>query len=65
LIEPKDKDTLHLGWTPFTEGKPSNVRQTIKFLDKDSFQWIVLLKEGDQWKQLIDATWKRKASAAR
>jgi hypothetical protein len=60
LIESKDKDTLHLGWTPFAEGKPSKVRQVIRFLDNDRFQWVVSLQEGDGWKQLIDATWKRK-----
>jgi hypothetical protein len=60
LIETKDKDTLQIGWTPYTEGKPSKVRQTIRFLDNDRFQWIVLLKDGEEWKQIMDATWKRK-----
>jgi hypothetical protein len=60
LIECKDKDTLQIGWVPFTPDKPSKVRQVIKFLDKDRFQWIVTLKDGEEWKQLIDATWKRK-----
>jgi hypothetical protein len=59
LIENKDRDTLLIGWKPYTAGKPSNVRQTIKFLDNDRFQWVVSLKEGEEWKQLIDATWKR------
>jgi hypothetical protein len=61
LIDSKDKDTFNIGWTPFTEGKPSQVRQVLRFLDKDRYQWIVSLRDGDQWKQLIDATWKRKA----
>jgi hypothetical protein len=60
LIESKDKDTLHIGWTPFAAGKPSKVRQVIRFLDNDRFQWVVSIQEGDSWKQLIDATWKRK-----
>jgi hypothetical protein len=60
LIESKDKDTLHLGWVPFHPDKPSRVRQVIKFLDHDSFRWVVELKDGEEWKQLIDATWKRK-----
>jgi hypothetical protein len=60
LIESKDKDTLHFGWVPFTEGKPSNIRQTIRFLDNDRFQWVVSLEDGQDWKQLIDATWVRK-----
>ena len=54
------EDTLQIGWTPYTEGKPSKVRQTIRFLDNDRFQWIVLLKDGEEWKQIMDATWKRK-----
>jgi len=60
LIESKDKDTLRLGWKPFAEGKESKVRQTIRFLDGDHFQWVVELKAGEEWKQLIDAAWKRK-----
>ena len=60
LIEPKDKDTLHIGWVPFTAGKPSNLRQVIKFVSQNEFQWTVSMKEGENWKQLIDATWKRK-----
>ncbi|HEV3262632.1 MAG TPA: hypothetical protein VG013_37680 [Gemmataceae bacterium] len=59
-IESKDKDTLHIGWVPYDKGKPSRVRQVITFLDKDSFQWVVTIKDGEEWKQLIDATWKRK-----
>ena len=61
LIEVKDKDTLHVGWVPFHEGKPSPVRQVLRFLDNDRFQWTVSVRDGDGWKQLIDATWKRKA----
>jgi hypothetical protein len=60
LMETKEKDTLHIGWLPFSADKPSNVRQVIKFLDQDRFQWTVSMKEGESWKQLIDATWKRK-----
>jgi hypothetical protein len=60
LIESTDKDTLRIGWQPFDPDKPPRVRQVIKFLDKDSFQWTVSLKDGDDWKPLIDATWKRK-----
>jgi hypothetical protein len=60
LIESKDKDTLHIGWVPYSPNKPAKVRQVIKFLDNDRFQWIVLIQDGKDWKQLIDATWKRK-----
>jgi hypothetical protein len=60
LIESKDKDTLHIGWMSFVPDKPSNVRQVIKFLDRDHFQWVVSVKDGETWKQLIDATWTRK-----
>jgi hypothetical protein len=60
LIESTDKDTLRIGWQPFNPDKPPRVRQVLKFLDKDSFQWTVSLKDGDDWKPLIDATWKRK-----
>ena len=60
MMESKDKDTLHIGWVPFTAGKPSPLRQVIKFLDQDRFQWTVSMQDGGNWKQLIDATWKRK-----
>jgi len=40
--------------------KPSKVRQVIKFVDKDHFRWTVTVKDGDEWKQLIEATWQRK-----
>jgi hypothetical protein len=61
IVDSKDKDTLNFGFVPFTEGKPQNLRQTIRFLDDDRFQWIVLLKQGEEWKEIMDATWKRKA----
>jgi hypothetical protein len=63
LIESKDADTLHIGWVPFTPEKPSRVRQILKFQDRDHFQWVVLLQDGSQWKQIMDATWKRKTEA--
>jgi hypothetical protein len=60
IIEPAEKDALHIGWKPFTVGQPSPVRQIIKFTDKDSYVWTVLLKDGDNWKKLIEGTWTRK-----
>jgi hypothetical protein len=65
MIETKEKDTLHLGYVPFTEGKPSLLRQTIRFTDKDHFVWTVQLKQGDDWKQLIEGTWVRKGAKSR
>jgi hypothetical protein len=62
LMEAKDKDTLHIGWGPLPGGKASKVRQTIRFLDNDRFQWVVALQAGDEWKEIIDATWKRKGN---
>jgi hypothetical protein len=59
LVEAVDRDTLHIGWTPYHAGKPSKVRQTLQFLDDDHFRWVVQAQDGGQWKQLIDATWKR------
>jgi hypothetical protein len=61
LIEATDKDTFQIGWAPFNPERPPIVRQTLKFLDDDHFQWIVYLKEGKDWKTIIDATWKRKS----
>jgi hypothetical protein len=61
VIESKDADTLLVGWTPYNPDKPSKVRQVIKFLDKDSYRWTITVKDGDDWKQIMDATWKRKA----
>jgi hypothetical protein len=61
LIESKDKDTLQIGWTPIRADKPSPVRQVIQFLDQDRFRWTVTIEDGAGWKQIIDATWKRKS----
>jgi hypothetical protein len=60
IIEPLEKDTLHIGWKPFDESEPSKVRQIIKFTGKDSYVWTVLLNEGGEWKKLMEATWTRK-----
>jgi hypothetical protein len=62
IMETKEKDTIHIGFTPFQEGKPSLIRQTIRFTDMDHFVWNVQLKQGEEWKQLIEATWVRKGA---
>ncbi len=60
LLEWADRDTLRIGYAPFHADRPGKVRQVLKFLDNDRFQWVVQLKDGDEWKQIMDATWKRK-----
>ena len=60
VIETKADDTLQIAYTPFTEGQPSNVRQTIQFKDKNRFVWTVQVKRAEEWKQLIESTWHRK-----
>lgn len=62
IMETKEKDTIHIGYTPFHEGKPQLVRQTLRFTDKDHFVWTVQLKKGEEWTQLIEATWERKSA---
>jgi hypothetical protein len=62
VIEPKGDDTLQIGFTPFHRDQPGMVRQVIKFKDKDHFVWTVTLKQGEKWKQLIEATWARKGA---
>jgi hypothetical protein len=59
LIESKDRDTLRIGYRPFHADKPQPVRQTLTFVDDDHFRWVVELQQGAEWKQLIDATWRR------
>jgi len=61
LIEPKDAETLHIGFSPFHEGEPGKVRQIIRFKDKDHFTWQVLLQNDKDWQEIINATWERKA----
>jgi hypothetical protein len=61
LVQSKDKDTLLIGWTPFAPETPSRVRQTIVFLDQDHYRWTVEVKQGEEFKQIIEATWKRTA----
>lgn len=62
-IDVKDKDTLHLGFAPFSSDEPSEVRQVLKFLDQDSFSWTVELKSDKGWTKIMDGTWKRKQSS--
>jgi hypothetical protein len=65
VIDPKDEDTLHIGYTPFHADQPQNVRQILKFKDNDHFVWTVNIKQGDEWKQIMEATWVRKNAKAR
>jgi hypothetical protein len=60
VIETAGEDTLHIGWKPFDANEPSNVRQIIKFVGKDSYVWTVQVKDGDDWKKLIEGAWTRK-----
>jgi hypothetical protein len=60
IMETKDKDTFHVGWTPYNEGQPGNVRQILKFKDDNSFVWTVAVKNGDKWEQIMEGTWERK-----
>jgi hypothetical protein len=62
LIEPQGDDVLNIGYTPFDRAEPANLRQIIKFTDKDHFIWTVSMKQGKEWKQLIEATWVRKSA---
>jgi hypothetical protein len=61
LIDSVDKDTLHFGYRPFHEGEPSVVRQIIHFTGNDAYEWTVSLKQGNDWANIIQATWRRKA----
>lgn len=61
-IEPVGSDTLRIGWAPFDGNETPRVRQTIRLQGKDAFLWTVLLKDGDGWKPLIEATWRRKGT---
>jgi hypothetical protein len=56
-----DKDTIHVGYRPFHDGDPVNVRQVLHFAGNDAFEWTVMLKMGDDWTKIIEATWHRKA----
>jgi hypothetical protein len=61
LMDLVDKDTLNLGYQPFNEGEPANVRQILHFESDDAFVWTVSVKPKDQdWTKLIEATWHRK-----
>jgi hypothetical protein len=61
LFDQVDKDTLHVGYRPFHEGEPANLRQILHFNGDDAFVWTVSLKMGDDWTKIIEATWHRKA----
>ncbi|MFL5242568.1 MAG: hypothetical protein ACJ8FY_10710 [Gemmataceae bacterium] len=61
IIDNKDKDTLLIGYTPFDKDQPATIRQSLHFKDNDTFTWIVLLKDGETWKKIMEADWKRQA----
>ena len=61
VIEPKGDDKILIGFTPFHEGEPSKVRQTIQFKDNDHFTWRVELQGDGGWQELINATCVRKS----
>src|SRR5262249_29839244 len=60
LIDVADKDSLKLCYRPFNEGEPANVRQILHFTNDDAFVWTVMLKTGETWSTIIEATWQRK-----
>lgn len=60
IMETKEKDTVHIGFTPFHVDRPQPIRQTLRFTDNDHFVWNVQMKQGEEWKRLIEATWVRK-----
>jgi hypothetical protein len=60
LVEAKGKDVLDIGWNPYAGSKAPRVRQTIRFVDADHFRWTASLRDGEGWKQIIEATWRRK-----
>jgi hypothetical protein len=60
IMDAKDKDTIYVGWTPYNDGQPANVRQILKFKDDNSFVWTVAVKNGDKWEQIMEGTWERK-----
>ena len=60
IVESVDKDTLKIGWIPYDEAEPSNVRQILKFKDDNAFVWTVTVKTGNEWQQIMEGTWQRK-----
>jgi hypothetical protein len=54
-----DNDTVRVGWVPYDPSAPSKVRQVLKFVDNDHFNWKVEVNANGAWQQIIDATWKR------
>ena len=63
LLDAKEKDAIHIGFTPFNKEKPDKLRQILRFTDKDHFVWTVSLQQGEQWTQIIEATWVQKKPA--
>jgi hypothetical protein len=60
VLDLKDKDTIQVGWTPYSAGQLGNVRQVLRFRDDNSFTWTVAVKNGDKWDQIMEGTWERK-----
>jgi len=49
-----------IGFAPL-HGKDARIRQTVEFIDADTFEWTVEMNQNDGWTRLIKAPWKRSA----
>jgi hypothetical protein len=61
-VETADGKVFNFGVTAWDESDPANLRQKIEFTSRDTFVWTVELRNGTEWKRLIEGAWRRKAS---
>lgn len=58
-IEDRGQKTLQLTHFETAPGKP-NVRQTMKFTDEQTMDWIVEIEQDGAWRELLHAPWRRR-----
>lgn len=56
--ETEDGKTFKFGFAPIAH-EETTVRQTITFTSADEYRWVVEIKNGETWSQIMDGVWKR------
>ena len=46
-------------WRAFSKNGEKDYRLTMEFTDQDTYNWTVLQEQGDAWKPVKDAVWRR------
>lgn len=59
-VSTDDLKTYRFGFSALPGNAEGKLRQTIQFLDADSYRWTAEFSGADGWKPIIDGVWRRK-----